>query len=109
MGVFPTLETCIGQSFLIVAYIIALFYTFIIKNEKADRPKKNVNKPRNNIAGIQNLVDLISNHAKECEVYLQNIENQKHKELATHLHEIHKKLNELSIQVLDMRNQNLEK
>lgn len=34
MGVYPTLETFIGQSILIAAYLIALIYTFGLKKEK---------------------------------------------------------------------------
>lgn len=97
LGVYPTLETFIGQSVLIAAYVLALIYTFGIKSELTSKQLKDeTSHIQQDISTVHNLVEHISHHAKRCEVFLKDTKDLDLKELSGHLKEIDIKVHELS-------------
>ncbi|MGP0629625.1 FTR1 family protein [Nitrospina sp. 32_T5] len=106
LGMYPTWETFIGQMILLLAFVGAIVYTFIIKQEKAARElKTSTNQLQKNITSVHDLVEHISHHAKRCEIFLKDTRDQDLKELSQHLKEIDEKVHELFDQVKYFENQ----
>ncbi|MFQ5674098.1 MAG: FTR1 family protein [Nitrospinales bacterium] len=106
LGVYPSLETFLGQAVLAVAFILALIYTFGIKEEIETRELKDgTGILQNNLSAVHDLVEHISEHAKRCETFLKDSPDKDLKELSDHLTEIHSKVHELSDQVRRMGEQ----
>jgi len=100
LGMYPTWETFIGQMILVVAYAGALIYTFGIKHERAAHElKSEATQLQQNITVVHDLVEHISHHAKRCEIFLKDTQDQDLKELSEHLKEIDSKVHELFDQV----------
>ncbi len=96
LGMYPTWETLIGQSVLVLAYVIALIYTFGIKPEVEQQElKKETSHIQKDISVVHDLVEHISHHAKRCEIFLKDTKDQDLKELSDHLKEIDEKVHEL--------------
>jgi high-affinity iron transporter len=96
LGMYPTWETFIGQAILVLAYVVALVYTFGIKPEvENEQLKKETSHIQNNISAVHDLVEHISHHAKRCEIFLKDTKDQDLKELSGHLKEIDEKIHEL--------------
>ncbi len=97
LGMYPTLETFVGQFILVAAYVAALIYTFGIKSPiKTNKIKNETRNLFSDISAVHDLVNHISNHTKRCSLFLKDTEDHDLKELALHLGEIHDKLHELS-------------
>ena len=106
LGVYPTWETFIGQAVLAAAFILALIYTFGIKEEMAVKELKDeTGTMQKNLSAVHDLVEHISQHAKHCETFLKGSQEKELKELREHLTEIHAKVHELSGHVRKMGNQ----
>ena len=106
LGMYPTWETFIGQAILVLAYIIALVYTFGIKPEvQAEQLKKETSHIQNDISMVHDLVEHISHHAKRCEIFLKDTKDQDLKELSGHIKEIDEKIHELFDHVSYVENQ----
>jgi high-affinity iron transporter len=96
LGMYPTWETFIGQGILVIAYVVALVYTFGIKPEvETEQLKKETSHIQNDISAVHDLVEHISHHAKRCEIFLKDTKDQDLKELSGHLKEIDEKIHEL--------------
>jgi len=96
LGMYPTWETLIGQSVLVLAYVFALVYTFGIKPEVEQQElKKETSHIQKDISVVHDLVEHISHHAKRCEIFLKDTKDQDLKELSDHLKEIDEKVHEL--------------
>ena len=109
LGIYPTLETFIGQMILVAAYVFALVYTFGIKPEiTAKDLQAETHFIQKNIAVVHDLVEHISLHAKRCEIFLKDTKDQDLKELVEHLQEIDEKVHELADHTHDVENQLLD-
>ncbi|QPJ66836.1 MAG: c-type cytochrome [Candidatus Nitrohelix vancouverensis] len=96
LGMYPTWETFIGQAVLVLAYVFALLYTFVIKPEvETQQLQSETGKIQNDITLVHDLVEHISQHARRCEVFLKDTKDQDLKELSEHLKEIDDKVHEL--------------
>jgi high-affinity iron transporter len=96
MGIYPSLETSIGQGILILAYVFALIYTFGIKPEvEQQQLQEETSHIQEDISAVHDLVEHISHHAKRCEIFLKDTKDQDLKELSDHLKEIDEKVHEL--------------
>ncbi|MFQ5445231.1 MAG: iron permease, partial [Nitrospinales bacterium] len=79
-----------------LAYVLALVYTFGIKSEiESKELKAETNHIQRDISMVHDLVEHISHHAKRCEVFLKDTKDQDLKELSDHLKEIDEKVHEL--------------
>ncbi len=97
LGMYPTWETFIGQSFLIVAFAGALFYSFVIKPEvESKNLKEETRHIQSDIGVVHDLAEHISKHAQRCETVLKDTKDMDLKELSGHLKEIDEKVHELS-------------
>lgn len=109
MGVYPSWETLIGQGILLLAYVLALVYTFGIKSEiESKELKTETSNIQRDISVVHDLVEHISHHAKRCEIFLKDTKDQDLKELSEHLKEIDSKVHELSDHVQYVENQLLD-
>ena len=105
LGMYPTLETFIGQMIMVAAYAGALIYTFGIKQERATHElKSEATQIQQNITVVHDLVEHISHHAKRCEIFLKDTSDQDLKELSEHLKEIDSKVHELFDRVIYFEN-----
>ena len=96
LGMYPTWETLLGQSILVLAYVFALIYTFGVKPEVEQQAlKKETSHIQDDITAVHSLVEHISHHAKRCEIFLKDTKDQDLKELSDHLKEIDEKVHEL--------------
>jgi len=106
LGMYPTWQTFTGQMILLLAFIGALVYTFVIQQERAVQElKTDTNRLQSNITVVHDLVEHISHHAKRCEIFLKDTRDQDLKELSEHLKEIDEKVHELFDQVKNFENQ----
>ena len=106
LGMYPTQETLIGQGVLLLAFIFALIYTFVIKPEVDSKElQSEANHIQADISMVHDLVEHISHHAKRCEIFLKDTKDQDLKELSEHLKEIDAKVHELFDHVQYMGNQ----
>ena len=97
LGMYPTWETFIGQGILILAFVGALVYTFIIQPEvESKNLKEETHHIQSDISVVHDLAEHISEHAKQCEVFLKDTKDQDLKELSEHLKEIDEKVHKLS-------------
>ncbi len=97
LGMYPTWETFIGQMILVVLFVGALLYTFVIKAEVDTQDLKDeTHHIQSDIGVVHDLAEHISNHAKRCELFLKDTKYQDLKELSDHLKEIDVKVHELS-------------
>ncbi|SVA42552.1 uncharacterized protein METZ01_LOCUS95406 [marine metagenome] len=97
LGMYPTWETFIGQSFLLILFLAGLFYTFVIKPEvDTQNLRDQTSHIQSDIGFVHDLAEHISDHAKKCEIFLQDTKDEDLKELSSHLHEIDAKVHELS-------------
>lgn len=100
LGMYPTWQTFAGQMVLLLAFVGALLYTFVIRQERAALElKSSTNQLQANITAVHDLVEHISHHAKRCEIFLKDTRDQDLKELSEHLKEIDEKVHELFDQV----------
>lgn len=97
LGMYPTWETFIGQGLLVLAFLGALIYTFVIKPEvDVKEIKEETRHIQGDINFVHDLAEHISKHAKRCEIFLKDTKDQDLKELCDHLREIDAKVHELS-------------
>ena len=97
LGMYPTWETFIGQSLLLIAFVGGLLYTFVIKPElDAKDLIKETTHIQSDIGFVHDLAEHISEHAQRCELFLKDTKDKDLKELSGHLQEIDSKVHELS-------------
>jgi len=97
LGMYPTWETFVGQSLLMVLFLAGLFYTFVIKPEiDAKNLREQTSHIQSDIGFVHDLAEHISDHAKKCEIFLKDTKDEDLKELSSHLQEIDMKVHELS-------------
>ena len=109
LGMYPTWETFLGQMVLVVAYVFALIYTFGVKPEIVAKDlQTETHFIQKNISVVHDLVEHISEHAKQCEIFLKDTKDQDLKELLMHLREIDEKVHELSDHTRHVENQLLD-
>jgi high-affinity iron transporter len=97
LGMYPTWETFIGQGILVILFVGALIYTFVIKPEVDSRDLKDETQHiQGDIGVVHDLAEHISKHAQRCEIFLKDTKDLDLKELSYHLKEIDAKVHELS-------------
>ena len=97
LGMYPTWETFIGQGILVILFVGALIYTFVIKPEVDSQDLKGETQHiQSDIGVVHDLAEHISKHAQRCEIFLKDTEDRDLKELSDHLKEIDAKVHELS-------------
>jgi high-affinity iron transporter len=109
LGIYPTWETLAGQGVLVGAYLFAIIYTFGIKPEIQNKTlKSETGHIKQDIAVIHELLAHISQHAKRCETFLKDTNDQDLKELSRHLAEIELKIQELTDHARGVENRLLD-
>ena len=97
LGMYPTWETFIGQSLLLIIFLAGLFYTFIIKPEVDSKNlMEETNHIQKNIGLVHDLAEHISGHAQRCELLLKDTKDKDLEEISEHLKDIDSKVHELS-------------
>lgn len=97
LGMYPTWETFIGQSLLLIIFLAGVLYTFVIKPEVDSKDLLDeTNHIQNDIGFVHDLAEHISDHAQRCELFLKDTKNKDLKELSGHLKEIDSQVHELS-------------
>ncbi len=105
LGMYPTWETFIGQMILVVLFLGALLYTFVIKPEVDSQDLKDETQHiQSDISVVHDLAEHISKHAQRCEKFLKDTNDHDLKELSDHLKEIDLKVHELSDHVRYVEN-----
>ena len=105
LGMYPTWETFIGQMILVVLFLGALLYTFVIKPEVDSQDLKDETQHiQSDISMVHDLAEHISKHAQRCEKFLKDTNDHDLKELSDHLKEIDLKVHELSDHVRYVEN-----
>jgi len=100
LGMYPTWETFIGQSLLLIIFLAGLFYTFIIKPEVDSKNlMEETNHIQKNIGLVHDLAEHISGHAQRCELLLKDTKDKDLEEISEHLKDIDSKVHELSSHV----------
>jgi len=97
LGMYPTLETFIGQALLLLIFVAGVLYTFVIKPEVDSKELLDeTSHIQNDISFVHDLAEHISEHARRCEVFLKDTKDKDLKELSGHLKEIDTQVHELS-------------
>ena len=97
LGMYPTWETFIGQSLLLIIFLAGLFYTFVIKPEVDSKNlMEETNNIQKNIGLVHDLAEHISDHAQRCELLLKDTNDKDLVEITEHLKDIDSKVHELS-------------
>jgi high-affinity iron transporter len=97
LGMYPTWETFIGQSLLLIIFLAGLFYTFVIKPEVDSKNlMEETNHIQKNIGLVHDLAEHISGHAQRCELLLKDTKDKDLEEISEHLKDIDSKVHELS-------------
>ena len=97
LGMYPTWETFIGQSLLLIIFLAGLFYTFVIKPEVDSKNlMEETNHIQKNIGLVHDLAEHISDHAQRCELLLKDTKDKDLVEITEHLKDIDSKVHELS-------------
>ena len=97
LGMYPTLETFIGQALLLLLFVAGVLYTFVIKPEVDSKELLDeTSHIQNDISFVHDLAEHISEHARRCEVFLKDTKDKDLKELSGHLKEIDTQVHELS-------------
>ncbi len=97
LGMYPTLETFIGQGILMAAFVGAVFYSFLIQPEVDSKTLvEETRHIQSDILIVHDLAEHISEHAQKCKVFLKDTKDQDLQELSDHLKEIDEKVHELS-------------
>ena len=97
LGMYPTWETFIGQSLLLIIFLAGLFYTFVIKPEVDSKHlMEETNHIQKNIGLVHDLAEHISGHAQRCELLLKDTKDKDLEEISEHLKDIDSKVHELS-------------
>ena len=97
LGMYPTWETFIGQSLLLIIFLAGLFYTFVIKPEvDSKKIMEETNHIQKNIGLVHDLAEHISDHAQRCELLLKDTKDKDLVEITEHLKDIDSKVHELS-------------
>ena len=105
LGMYPTWETFIGQMILVVLFLGALLYTFVIKPEVDSQDLKDETQHiQSDISVVHDMAEHISKHAQRCEKFLKDTNDHDLKELSDHLKEIDLKVHELSDHVRYVEN-----
>ncbi len=105
LGMYPTWETFIGQMILVVLFLGALLYTFVIKPEVDSQDLKDETQHiQSDISVVHDMAEHISKHAQRCEKFLKETNDHDLKELSDHLKEIDLKVHELSDHVRYVEN-----
>ena len=100
LGMYPTWETFIGQSLLLIIFLAGLFYTFVIKPEVDSKNlMEETNHIQKNIGLVHDLAEHISGHAQRCELLLKDTKDKDLEEISEHLKDIDSKVHELSSHV----------
>jgi len=97
LGMYPTWETFIGQSLLLIIFLAGLFYTFVIKPEVDSKNlMEETNHIQKNIGLVHDLAEHISDHAQRCKLLLKDTNDKDLVEITEHLKDIDSKVHELS-------------
>ena len=105
LGMYPTWETFIGQMILVVLFLGALLYIFVIKPEVDSQDLKDETQHiQSDISVVHDMAEHISKHAQRCEKFLKDTNDHDLKELSDHLKEIDLKVHELSDHVRYVEN-----
>ena len=105
LGMYPTWETFIGQMILVVLFLGALLYTFVVKPEVDSQDLKDETQHiQSDISVVHDMAEHISKHAQRCEKFLKDTNDHDLKELSDHLKEIDLKVHELSDHVRYVEN-----
>lgn len=104
-GIYPTWETFAGQGVLVALYVFALFYSFGFKPEiETQTTKAETHHIQADLTAVHDLVEHISNHVKQCEAKLREINAVDGQEIPEHLKEIDVKVHELADHVRTLEN-----
>ena len=97
LGMYPTWETFIAQSLLLIIFLMGVIYTFVIKPEVDSKGLlEETNHIQNDIGFVHDLAEHISDHAQRCELFLKDTKDKDLQELSGHLKEIDSQVHELS-------------
>jgi len=97
LGMYPTWETFIAQSLLLVIFLVGVIYTFVIKPEVDSKDLlEETSHIQNDIGFVHDLAEHISDHAQRCELFLKDTKDKDLQELSGHLKEIDSQVHELS-------------
>jgi high-affinity iron transporter len=97
LGMYPTWETFIAQSLLLIIFLVGIIYTFVIKPEVDSKDLlEETSHIQNDIGFVHDLAEHISDHAQRCELFLKDTKDKDLQELSGHLKEIDSQVHELS-------------
>ena len=97
LGMYPTWETFIAQSLLLIIFLVGVIYTFVIKPEVDSKDLlEETSHIQNDIGFVHDLAEHISDHAQRCELFLKDTKDKDLQELSGHLKEIDSQVHELS-------------
>ncbi len=97
LGMYPTWETFIAQSLLLIIFLVGIIYTFVIKPEVDSKDLlEETSHIQNDIGFVHDLAEHISDHAQRCELFLKDTKDRDLQELSGHLKEIDSQVHELS-------------
>jgi high-affinity iron transporter len=96
LGMYPTWETFIGQMLLLLAFVGAVIYSFLLQPEVQSKSLKAETKNiKKDILVVHDLAEHITEHAQKCKVLLKDTKDQDLQKLSEHLIEIDSKVHGL--------------
>jgi len=97
LGMYPTWETFISQMILLIAFVGAVIYSFLLQPEVESKSLKAETKHiKEDIFVVHDLAEHITEHAQKCKLFLKDTKHQDLHELSEHLIEIDSKVHELA-------------
>jgi high-affinity iron transporter len=97
LGMYPTWETFIGQMLLVLAFVGAVIYSFLLQPEVESKSlKAETTNIKKDILIVHDLAEHITEHAQKCKEFLKDTKGQDLQELSEHLIEIDSKVHGLA-------------